>query len=144
MWKKQYTLFIYCFIYQHCLLFIEMSTEDIQPTSLLSSFWEPLESGFEPLIFIPSDKQTETNQLKSHRSLLSNNMIRNIITFPFSRRMFSTYLSISDLDHGLSSTELHNTTPRLTRSSLRDLVINHKNRNHTGNHSWHVHQKKNR
>lgn len=29
-----------------------------EPTSLLSSFWEPLESGFEPLIFIPSEGKT--------------------------------------------------------------------------------------
>lgn len=32
-----------------------MLTENIWPTSLLNSFWEPLESGFEPLIFIPSE-----------------------------------------------------------------------------------------
>lgn len=27
-----------------------------RPTSLLNSFWEPLVSGFDPLIFIPSLK----------------------------------------------------------------------------------------
>lgn len=31
---------------------------NVEPTSLLNSFWEPLESGFEPLIFIPSMEQT--------------------------------------------------------------------------------------
>lgn len=29
-------------------------TTDAELTSLFNSFWEPLESGFEPLIFIPS------------------------------------------------------------------------------------------
>lgn len=36
-------------------------TEETQPTSLLNSFWEPLESGFEPLIFIPP-KRTKTKK----------------------------------------------------------------------------------
>lgn len=35
----------------------EMQPND-EPTSLLNSFWEPLESGFEPLIFIPSVEQS--------------------------------------------------------------------------------------
>ncbi len=46
-------------------------TEDRRPTSLLNSFWEPLESGFEPLIFIPSKIKKNT----SHKSPLSNNKI---------------------------------------------------------------------
>lgn len=35
----------------------EMQPND-EPTSLLNSFWEPLESGLEPLIFIPSVEQS--------------------------------------------------------------------------------------
>lgn len=34
-------------------------TAEIQPTSLFNSFWEPFESGFEPLIFIPSETEIQ-------------------------------------------------------------------------------------
>lgn len=39
---------------------------EILPTSLCRSFWELLESGLDPLIFIPSETQTQTQKWKNY------------------------------------------------------------------------------
>lgn len=48
----------YCSISESQSMYKEEMQPNDEPTSLLSSFWEPLESGFEPLIFIPSVEQS--------------------------------------------------------------------------------------
>lgn len=50
--------------------------ENNKPTSLLNSFWEPLVSGFEPLIFIPSANINNKCQFRSHVSHMTSNMIK--------------------------------------------------------------------